>query len=88
MAESTIMEEKYNFKRLDWKHDKILICPACLETLFRSDIEHYQKCPYCNQSIELNTEIEDYLLKPAVDKWIIFQSLTLPQYSLDILPPR
>ncbi len=82
------MKEKYNFKRLDWKHDKILICPACLETLFRSDIEHFQKCPYCNCSIELNAEIEDYLLKPTIDKWILFQNIVLSQYSLDFPQQR
>jgi len=77
------MKKKYSFKRLDWKHDKILVCPSCVETLYRNDIEHFQKCPYCDCIIELNNEIEDYLLKPVVDKWIMFQSMALPQYNMD-----
>ena len=65
--------KKYDFKRVDWKVDKILVCPKCSEFLYRIDIEHFRRCPYCNNSIDLNNEIEDYLLKPAVDKWITIQ---------------
>ena len=36
------------------------------------------KCPYCNQKIEFDVEIEDYLLKPVIDRWTTFQ-----KYSSD-----
>ncbi|HBM16118.1 MAG TPA: hypothetical protein DD381_07250 [Lentisphaeria bacterium] len=65
--------KKYDFKRIDWKVDKVLVCPKCSELLYRIDIEHFKHCPYCNKNIVLNVEIEDYLLKPTVDKWITIQ---------------
>jgi hypothetical protein len=67
------MNTKNIFKRGDWKSDKVLVCHECLETLFISDIEHFEKCPYCNASIEMDVEIEDYILKPVVDRWISIQ---------------
>ncbi len=70
------MTVKYKFKRLDWKSDKILVCPNCYETLFRNDIEHFAKCPYCDQKIEFDIEIEDYLLKPVIDRWMTFQKIS------------
>lgn len=66
---------KYDFKRVDWKFDKILVCPKCFEMLYRTDIEHFKHCPYCNYKLDLDIEIEDYLLKPTVDKWIALQHL-------------
>ena len=69
------MPIKYKFKRINCKSDKILVCPTCYETLFRNDIEHFAKCPYCDQNIEFDIEIEDYLLKPVIDRWMTFQNL-------------
>ncbi|MCP4179915.1 MAG: hypothetical protein GY756_19310 [bacterium] len=71
------MSAENMFKRLDWKCDKLLICPSCLETLFRSDIEHFAKCPYCDHEIVFDSEIEDFLLKPVIDKWMTFQNIPL-----------
>ena len=68
------MSGKYKFKRIDWRSDKILVSPSCCQTLHRHDIEHFSKCPYCDQTIENNTEIEDYLLKPVIDRWMTFQN--------------
>lgn len=65
---------KYNFKRLDWKFDKVLICPSCMEKLYRVDIEHFNSCPYCNHKIDAVLEIEDYLLKPTIDRWVTIQN--------------
>ena len=70
------MTVKYKFKRIDWKSDKILVCPNCYETLYRNDIEHFAKCPYCDQNIEFDNEIEDYLLKPVIDRWMTFQNFS------------
>lgn len=70
--------KKYEFKKLKNSSDKILICPACFEFLFRDDFEHFARCPYCNSPIEISDEIEDYLLKPVVDNWISNQNRTFP----------
>ena len=72
------MSIKCKFKRVNNELDKILVCPSCYETLFRYDIEYFAKCPYCDQKIEFDFEIEDYLLKPVVDRWTTFQ-----KYSSD-----
>ena len=45
---------KYKFKRVDWKFDRLLICPNCFETLCRDDIEHFTKCPYCDFRFEFD----------------------------------
>lgn len=79
------MGEKYSFKRLDWKHGKMLICPVCLEALFRSDIEHFHRCPYCNRVIELNPQVEEFLSRPTVNGWI---ANALLSYSLDFPMPH
>ena len=70
------MSEKYRFKRTSCKSDKILVCPDCYEMLLRRDIECFAKCPYCNQNIEFDAEIEDYLLKPVIDRWMTFQKFS------------
>ena len=67
------MSRKCKFKRISNDLDKILVCPKCYETLFRDDIEYFEKCPYCNQKIEFDVEVEDYLLKPVIDRWTTFQ---------------
>ena len=65
---------KYEFKNLKNSSDKMLICPKCFEMLFRDDIEHFSSCPYCNAKIEVDQELEDFLLKPYVDNWVSSQS--------------
>jgi len=72
---------KYKFTRQNWKSDKVLICTGCLETLFRDDIEHFATCPYCNHKIDFDIDIEDYLLKPVVDRWVAFQHFTSNELS-------
>ncbi len=76
--------KKYEFRNLKNSSDKILICPKCMEMLFRDDIEHFSCCPYCNAKIEVDQELEDFLLKPFVDNWVSAQSrasssLTMPE---------
>ena len=64
------------FRALKNSSDKMLICPKCFEMLFRDDIEHFSKCPYCDSRIEMNEELEDFILKPVVDNWISRQSFS------------
>ena len=73
------MSEKCKFKRVNCDSDKTLFCPNCYEMLFRHDIEHFAKCPYCNQNIEFDMELEDYLLKPVIDRWMTFQRYSSQQ---------
>ena len=79
---SRTRKNKHKFKRLDSNSDRILVCPGCYETLFRSDIEHFAKCPYCDKKIEFDAEIEDYLLQPVVERWLTFQNFETDDSSL------
>ncbi len=67
------MGKKNTFKRATGAPEKVLICPDCFESLFRNDIEHFGKCPYCDQKINFDMEVEEYLLKPIVDRWLLLQ---------------
>jgi len=60
---------KYRFRKIDELDDRVLICPRCHEILYRADIEHYNICPYCSFALEMNDELEDFLLEPIVDGW-------------------
>ncbi len=66
---------KYEFKRPAVELEKVLVCPECMETLSQLDIGSYGHCPYCNHSLESSPELEDYLLKPAIDHWMKKQSI-------------
>ena len=46
-----------------------LICPACGELLSSQDVESFARCPYCDHAFVLNSEMEDFLLKPLVEHW-------------------
>ncbi len=67
------MDNKYNFIKLnEASSSKLLLCPSCLEMINPLDIEMFPECPYCNYSLEkFDNAIEDYMLKPIVDNWVI-----------------
>lgn len=60
----------YTFKKSNYQHAKMLICPRCCEMLNRTDIEHFSTCPYCSFFLELTSELEDFLLEPIVNGWM------------------
>ena len=60
---------KYRFRKLHGFEDRGLLCPRCSEILYRTDLEHYTACPYCALPLEMNNELEDFLLEPIVDGW-------------------
>lgn len=83
--------DKYEFKKLAIQLNEMLICPKCSEKLDQIDISSFGACPYCNYTLHKTTELEDYLLKPAIDHWTSRQSyntftnlenLILPQEDL------
>jgi len=49
-----------------------LVCPVCFEVLGRDDIEGFGCCPYCNHPFDLNSDLEDFLLRPVVKQWMQF----------------
>jgi hypothetical protein len=62
--------QNYEFKKLDSILDSVLLCPACSEVITQADISSFAFCPYCNNELKTTPELEDYLLKPAVDSWV------------------
>ena len=62
------MAGKYQYH----KHEdlsKRLICPRCAEFLTYADIEIFPACPYCDCRLERNSELEDFILQPLVERW-------------------
>ncbi|MCF7791949.1 MAG: hypothetical protein K9L78_00790 [Victivallales bacterium] len=79
------MTGKNIFKRESGESEKILLCQNCNEMLFICDIEHFERCPYCNSRIKVDIEVEDYILKPVIDKWIDLQKKPDPPFLEDNL---
>ena len=65
---------KTKFKHINNTSEKVLVCLQCFEIIARDDIEHFHKCPYCNFNLELDDEIEDFVLKPVIERWAFRQS--------------
>ena len=68
---------KYVFKRLDGTSERFLICPECREVICRSDIEHFNACPYCAARLEMTDELEDFLLEPIIEGWTATEHLRM-----------
>ena len=55
-----------------------LICPGCGEHLRQMDIENFSRCPFCDQSLERNEQLEDFILEPVVENWVRQQDMGQP----------
>lgn len=75
---------KYKFKHFSNLREKALICPKCFGMVMRDDIEFFIKCPFCNSSLEMNSQLEDYILKPVIEQWIYRQGSAFPEIYLDV----
>jgi len=65
---------QYRFKHQPGGGESRLVCPNCLELLLRIDIEHFTTCPYCGTALAVDRALEDFLLQPAIDSWLAYQS--------------
>ncbi len=75
------VDTKYTFKRVDERmrmDDRLLVCPNCYETLAQADIENFSRCPFCDYKLEINLELEDFILQPLVDNWMRQQEIVIP----------
>ena len=50
-----------------------LVCPQCGELLLRGDVEGFSSCPFCLFRFEDSPELEDFILEPEVDSWMLRQ---------------
>lgn len=69
---------KYTFVKQIEQLGEVLVCPECEETLSQIDISNYGSCPYCDNNLTSTPELEDYLLKPAIDQWVSMQDISIP----------
>lgn len=53
-------------------------CPECGEELSPADLESFPNCPYCNHRFEYDSDLEDFILSPAVRRWIIRSGQRFP----------
>jgi len=77
MRKKLISKRKSTVRKPFSYMDRELICPDCGEGINCSDIEHFQKCPYCDCDLERNLELEDFILQPVVEHWISQYSIPL-----------
>ena len=64
-----IMENKH-------ENDKVFLidgrfCPNCGEQIVPADIEMFPRCPYCNHLFPEGNQLEDFILKPVLKRWMI-----------------
>ncbi|MBE6391046.1 MAG: hypothetical protein E7042_02440 [Lentisphaerae bacterium] len=45
-------------------------CPQCREQLTPADLENFPRCPYCDHRFPNGAELEDFILKPALQRWM------------------
>jgi len=64
---------------------RLLLCPRCYEIISRDDIEHFSKCPFCDLTLPVDPELEDYILSPLVEEWT-FQQGAMSQRQLHSSP--
>ena len=50
-----------------------LVCPQCGELLLRGDVEGFSSCPVCLFRFKDSPELEDFILEPEVDSWMMRQ---------------
>ena len=45
-------------------------CPQCREQLVPADLENFPRCPYCDHKFPNDENLEDFILKPALQRWV------------------
>ncbi len=61
----------YTFKDLPGSLRRALLCPECGESIVNEDIEQYPNCPYCGKHFAITNDLEDFILRPFLDHWLI-----------------
>ena len=78
------MKKRYD-KRPAWDTYKNILCPYCLEPLYRVYIESYKKCPYCNTIMDSEQEeVEEFILKSDIDRWVVYQNFATGEFNIDL----
>lgn len=46
-------------------------CPGCGEQLSPADLEMFPRCPYCNHQFPDGVQLEEFILRPVLKRWMI-----------------
>ena len=46
-------------------------CPNCREQIVPADLEMFPHCPYCNFKFPDGAQLEDFILRPVLKRWVI-----------------
>ena len=60
-------------KKRDGKPEFLIsgkFCPQCEEALTPADLEMFPRCPYCNHLFQDGPDLEQFVLKPVLSRWI------------------
>ena len=45
-------------------------CPQCEEPISPADLEMFLRCPYCNYQFQNTPEVEAFILRPLLTRWM------------------
>ena len=45
-------------------------CPLCREKITPADLEMFPRCPYCDHHFPQGAQLEDFVVKPAITRWV------------------
>lgn len=54
-------------------------CPECREVLTPADLENFPRCPYCNHRFPNDSDLEDFILKPTLQRWMVHTCQQFPK---------
>ena len=57
-----------------------LICPNCSEKLAPVDVEAFGRCPYCDYRFREDARFEDFVLSPAITRWVNIVHQRFPRF--------
>ena len=54
-------------------------CPECGEVIAPADLEMYPRCPYCNHLFPDGPQLEDFVLRPVLQRWVAHSMQQFPR---------
>ena len=54
-------------------------CPECGEVIAPADLEMYPRCPYCNHLFPDGPQLEDFVLRPVLQRWVVHSIQQFPR---------
>ena len=71
------MDEENSEEKQFLRNDKY--CPECGEVIAPADLEMYPRCPYCNHLFPDGPQLEDFVLRPVLQRWVVHSIQQFPR---------